>query len=84
MRCGSIEDARSEALPLSAFISAAAAHAPPAAPAVANSGQRAGNTAVYTFELQRTPSGSWHCALVAANDTTHLANLEAAAEHETE
>ena len=67
-----------------AVISAAAERSPPGAPSVANSGQRAGNTAVYTFELQRTPSGSWHCALVAANDTTHLANLEAASEHATE
>jgi hypothetical protein len=39
---------------------------------------------VYTFELQRAPSGSWHCALVADNDTSHLAGLEAAAEGETE
>ena len=40
---------------------------------------RAGNTSVYTFELQRAPSGSWYCALVAANDTSHLEHLEAAA-----
>ena len=68
-----------------AFIAAAAERSPPGRLALPNAGERAGNTAVYTFELQRAPSGkTWHCALVAANDTTHLAHLEAAAEREQE
>ena len=78
------EHAPSEALLLPALRSVAAERSPPGAPAVPNAGQRAGNTAIYTFELQRTPSGGWNCALIAANDTAHLAELEAAAEHETE
>jgi hypothetical protein len=46
---------------------------------------RAGNTAVYTFVLSRTGvQARWHCALLAANDTSHLAGSLGCGELHTE
>jgi hypothetical protein len=69
------------------FVAAAAERAAPPVPGqpVVAGRQRAGNTAVYTFHVERAAAnpGRWHASLVAANDTAHLDGL-LSAQHETE
>ncbi len=69
------------------FVAAAAERAAPPVPGqpVVSGRQRAGNTAVYTFHIERAAANPsrWHATLVAANDTAHLDAL-LSAQHETE